>query len=219
MLVTDWHHDGLNILIEELDPRAHLNAGLKAPFAMIEGIQGDVEAALFIGYHARAGTLQGVLDHTWSSGRVAGLWLNGRPAGETALNGAVCGHYQVPVLMVSGDQALAEEASGWIRGVETAVVKRSTGRLSAECLPLAEAHERIRAAAERAVKNHIQGKSPLPLEIKTPITLTIEYLSSSMADSAAIFPGVRRLDGKRLEVVQPNMPAAYFAFQSLVNLA
>ncbi len=219
IVVTDGHHNGLNILMEELDRRVRLNAGLVSPYAMIEGIQHGVDAALFIGYHARMGTLSGVLDHTWSSAKISNLWLNGRLAGETALNGAVCGHYGVPVLMVSGDQALAAEASGWIRGVETAVVKQATSRLSAECLPLVEAHEVIRSTAERSIQQYKRREGPLPVEIKTPVTLTVEFASSAMADSAEIYPGVRRLDGRRLEAVLPNMPAAYFAFRSLVALA
>lgn len=219
VVVSDGHWFGLNILIEELDARVRLNSGLAAPYAMIEGIQHGVDAAIFIGYHARAGTLNGVLDHTWSSAKIANLWLNGRLAGETALNGAVCGHFGVPVLMVSGDNALAEEARSWINGVETAVVKRASGRHAAECLPTGEAHDLIRTTAENAVQRFLKNEGPQPLFVKTPITVTVEFMTSAMADSTATYPGVRRLDGRRLEAVTPNMPAAYCAFRSLVGLA
>jgi len=219
IVVTDGHWNGLNILIEELDARVRLNAGLASPYAMLEGLQNGVDAAFFIGYHARMGTITGVMDHTWASAKVENLWLNGRLAGETALNGAVCGHYGAPVLMVSGDQALAAEASDWIRGVETAVVKRASSRLSAACLPVETARQLIRTTAERAVRRFLQNEAPRPLEIKTPITVAVEFTTSAMADSVEIFPGVRRLDGRKVEVVMPNMPAAYFAFRSLVAMA
>lgn len=219
IVVADGHLDGRNILIEELHPRARLNAGLAAPYAMVEGIQHDVDAAFFIGYHARMGSLAAVLDHTWSGAKIANVWLNGRLAGETALNAAVCGHYGAPVLMVSGDQALAEEAESWVHGIETAVVKQATGSASAECLPVSTAYELIRSTAERAVERHLRREGPLPLEVKTPVTLTIEFLASALADSAGIFPGVRRLDGRRLEVVMPNVPAAYSALRALATLA
>lgn len=219
IVVTDGHWNGLNILIEELDARARLNAGLASPYAMLEGLQNSVNAAFFIGYHARMGALSGVLDHTWASAKVENLWLNGRLAGETALNGAVCGHYGVPVLMVSGDQTLAAEASGWMRGIETAIVKRATSRLSAECLPLETSRQLIRTTAERAVQRFLRREAPQPLEIKTPITVGVEFITSAMADSVETFPGLRRLDGRRVEVVTPNMPAAYFSFRSLVAMA
>lgn len=217
--VTDGHWKGLNILIEELDSRVRLNAGMALPFAMVEGIQHGVQGVIFIGYHARMGTFSGVLDHTWSGAKVSNVWLNGRLAGETALNGAVCAHYGAPVLMVSGDQALAAEASNWIPGVETAVVKQATGRLSAECLPPEIARERIRTTAEKALRRFKQGERFHLLEVKTPATIAVEFNNSAMADNAEVFPWARRLDGRRLEIVMPNMPEAYSAFQLLVSMA
>lgn len=219
VVVSDGHWKGLNILIEELDPRVRLNAGLASPYAMLEGLQNGMDAVFLIGYHARMGTISGVIDHTWASAKIENLWLNGRLAGETALNAAVCGHFGVPVLMVSGDQALAAEAKDWMRDVETAVVKQATSRLSAECLPLETARQLIRTTAESAVLRFLRREAPRPLEIKTPVTVAVEFITSAMADNVEAFPGLRRLDGRRVEVVAPNMPAAYFTFRSLVAMA
>ena len=96
VVVSDGHWFNLNILIEEFDPRARLNTGSPRPFSMVEGVQHGVDGVLFVGYHARVGTQDAILDHTWSSGRVDGVWLNGEIVGEIGLNAAVCGHFGAP---------------------------------------------------------------------------------------------------------------------------
>src|SRR3972149_3024701 len=67
VLVTDGHWNGSNILVEELEPRARLNTGSPSPFSMVQGIDESVDGVMFIGYHARNGSPNAVLDHTWSS--------------------------------------------------------------------------------------------------------------------------------------------------------
>ena len=73
VIVSDGHNVGRNVLIEELDPRARLNTGDPAPFSMVEGIDSGMNAAMFVGYHARAGASQAILNHTWSGARVANV--------------------------------------------------------------------------------------------------------------------------------------------------
>ena len=131
VIVSDGHGDGRNLLIEELDPRARLNAGRPSPFAMVEGIESGVDAAMFVGYHARAGAPQAILSHTWSGKRVSRVWLNGQEVGEIGLNAAVCGHFEVPVVMISGDQTACAEATEVLGQVETAVVKQASSRTAA----------------------------------------------------------------------------------------
>ncbi len=76
VIVADGHWNASNILIEELDPRARLNTGSPSPFSMMEGIDESINGVMFIGYHARNGSADAILDHTWSSRTVANVWLN-----------------------------------------------------------------------------------------------------------------------------------------------
>lgn len=219
VIVSDGHWDNRNILIEQLDGRGRLNSGTPRPFSMVQGIDAGVDAVLFIGYHARVGTANAILDHTWSSSRVNGVWLNGEVVGEIGLNAAVCGHFGAPVLMISGDQSACAEAVALLGPVETAVVKQAAGRTSAECLPPEVTAPLIEEAAARAVQRLLAGQAPAPLRISAPVTITIEFIRSEMADAAAIMPGAQRLEGKRVTCAAPNMPEAYRAFRSLVSLA
>jgi hypothetical protein len=123
VVVSDGHWNGDNLLFEELDKRASLNTGSPSPWSMVQGVNEGVDAAFFVGYHARNGTANAILDHTWSAARVHHLFINGRVSAEVGLNGSLCGHFGVPVLMVSGDHTVGAEAREWIAGVETVTTK------------------------------------------------------------------------------------------------
>ena len=219
ILVADGHGSATNILIEELDPRAHLNSGSPSPFAMLQGIDSGIEAVFFIGYHARMGTAYAILDHTWSSANVFNVWLNGKLVGEVGLNSAVCGHFGAPVILVSGDQAVSAEAQDFIPGIETAIVKIAAGRHSAECLPLEATQTIIREAARRAVERFLAGKAPLPVKTTRPISVGLEFIYSDMADKAVLMPGVTRVDGRRVEIQAVDMPGAYRATRAAITIA
>ncbi|MCE5256556.1 MAG: M55 family metallopeptidase [Spirochaetaceae bacterium] len=223
ILVSDGHWNGGNVLIEELNPEAELNSGMISPFSMVEGIQdGHWDIAMFVGYHAMIGTRNAILDHTWSSTRVANLWLNGALVGETGLNSAVCGAFGVPVLMISGDQAVCGEAANWIPGIETAVVKQAQGRTAAQCLPPSVSGAVIRNAAEKAVRGYLGlegGVVPAPVIVAAPVSISVQFAFSHMADSAILLPGAKRLDGRTVEFTSPDVPTAYRSFRAAVSLA
>ena len=219
VVVADGHGSGRNILIEELDARARLNSGGSGPFSMVEGIQDGVQAAMFVGYHARSGSVNGTLDHTWSDTRVANVWLNGALVGESGLNGAVCGHFGAPIIMIAGDQTVCAEATALFGPLETAIIKRASGRYSAEVLPPSVTQELICQAAKRAVERLRSGSAPAPYLVSQPVTVTIEFNQSDMADRAALCPGAQRLDGKRVELTVPDMPTVYRGFRTLLALA
>src|SRR4030066_502376 len=104
ILVVDGHERGTNILLEELDPCAHLISGDYSPLAMVQGVDQGVDGLIFVGYHARAGSQNAILDHTWSSRRVANLWLNDILIGEYGLHAAVAGHFHAPGALLRGGQ-------------------------------------------------------------------------------------------------------------------
>lgn len=228
IVVSDGHAYGRNILIEELDAHASLNSGTPAPLSMVQGISDGVQGVLFVGYHARIGTPNAILEHTWSDERVADFWLRGAgqeeliQIGEIGLNAAVCGHFAVPVLMISGDLAACTEASQLLGAVETAVVKQATGRMAAECLPPAHTHPLIEQAAYRAVArlrvSLESGEGIQPLVFKPPITMAIDFVQSEMADKAALLQGAQRT-GRRIEYSGQNMLEIYRAFRTALALA
>lgn len=218
VIVADGHWNGSNILVEEIDPRARLNTGSPSPFSMMQGIDESVDGVFFIGYHARNGSPDAILDHTWSSKTVANVWLNDILTGEYGLNGALAGQFGVPVIMASGDQTACAQIVDLLGDMETAVVKQATGRFAAECLPPQVTQEMIYMAAARAVQRLEDGDIPDPFVLDVPVRVTVEFFTSDMADRASKMPFTQR-DGRRVIFTTQEMASAYAGFRSMVMLA
>ncbi len=220
VIVTDGHNTGRNILIEELDPRAVLTSGSPSRLSMVHGVDENVDGVMFIGYHGRMGAANAILDHTWSDERVSGLWINDRAFGESGLNGAVCGHFDAPVIMASGDQTLCAEVREFFGNeIRTAQVKKAVSRMSAECLPPFETAKLIEGMAQHAVKNLREGKAPRPFKVSTPVHMEIEFIQSEMADKAALMPNTQRGPDRRVAYNADDMITIYQAFRTMLALA
>ena len=220
VIVTDGHGSGSNILIENLDPRAKLNSGNTSPYAMVQGIDaGDFDGVIFVGYHARAGSTAGILAHTWSSQRVANVWLNDILLGEYGLNAALCGHYGAPAIMLTGDQTACAQATELLGDLETVEVKQATSFSSAECIQPIVAQEMIQAAAQKSIERLKKGTVPKPFRVIEPIEGRVEFRFVEMADSAVRLPGATRLNGTTIVFTSPDMPTAYKSFRAAVGLA
>lgn len=216
--VCDGHDTGGNILIEELPQGIKLFCGNNSPLGMLDGIDQDVDLCVFIGYHARAGTKEAICDHTWA-GYVTNVWLNGKLTGEIGLNAAVCGHFNVPVAMLSGDRAACAEAQEWIPNIQTVEVKRALSRFSAECLHPLDAQAKIQDAIQRVVAQAHNQEELKPMQTTTPVTIIVEFQNSGLADGAVRLPGAARLDARRVGFKAQDMLAAYQSFQATVSLA
>jgi len=217
VLVSDAHGNKTNILVEKLDERAEINSGGIAPFGMVQGADEGFDGAMFVGYHSRMGT-QGILSHTISGARVSNVWLNERITGEFGLNASLCGYYGTPAILVSGDLTACQEANEWVPGIEQVVVKKSTSRFSARCLPTTRSQRLIEESTEKAVKRLKDGGAPPPLQILAPVKIVLEFINSAMADQAEGLPGVNRLDGRRIEMDSFDMPTAYRTLRAAISL-
>jgi D-amino peptidase len=163
---------------------------------MGQGIGPSHDAAMFIGYHARAGVPHGVLNHTWMGYEIQNLYLNGEVCGEIGLIAGLAGSMGVPVVLVTGDEAACAEARVQLGDVETVEVKKGIDRYSAEVLPPARAQSLIRAAAARALRDLDRFR---PYVVEAPYTLGIDWASTSMAESCAMIPGVKRAGTRSVE--------------------
>jgi D-amino peptidase len=213
IVVNDSHGGMANILIEELNPAAELISGSPKPFGMMQGIGPEGDAVFFVGYHAASGTGAAVLEHTWS-GHLVELRLNSRVVGEMGLNAALAGAYDAPVILVTGDRAVTEEANALLGEIETVAVKDGVTRSAARCLHPEVAHKRIRQAAERALRLTVS-----PFVMPSPITLQVVFQRAIHADMAALVPGSQRVDGRTVEWAGEDMPAVYKVFRAMGYLS
>jgi D-amino peptidase len=220
VVVNDSHGEMFNLPAAAVDRRARLLVGTK-PWSMVEGADsGGFGVALFVGYHARAGHPRGTLGHTYSSDLTL-VTLQGRPVGEYGLNALALGAWGIPVGLVAGDDALAEEVAGWLPEAERVVVKRAVGQRAAESVHPEMARELIRDAAARVVERagapDARTRFP-PFRPDPPITWTAEFRMPGQADFAAILPGVTREGDRGLRYTADDALDAFRAFLGAMRL-
>ena len=213
VVVNDSHGPMTNILIEELNPAATLISGSPKPYSMMCGIDSNVDRMFFIGYHAAAGTSAAILEHTYT-GTIFQVQLNGKVVGETGVNAALAGAYAVPVVLVTGDKAVTDEARTLLGDIETVAVKDSVTRTAAHCLHPEVARKYIREAAERALKLNV-----VPFALTMPVKLRVVFQQTLYADIAELVPGICRVDGRTIEFSGEDIPTVYKVFQVLKALA
>jgi D-amino peptidase len=142
------------------------------------------DAALMVGMHARAGTPDGVLCHTISTVKWKNLWFNDDLVGELGINAALCGHYGVPVLLVTGDTAVCRESLELLGdGLTTVAVKKGLSRYSARQIPPVRARQMIEEGAYRALQDLTAVPPYTPAQ---PVTITVEV---DTPDKALEFKG------------------------------
>ena len=146
------------------------------------------DASLLVGMHAMAGTPDGVLSHTVSGREWRSLRFNGVLVGETGINAALCGNWNCPVVLVTGDEATCREATALLgEGLTTVAVKKGIGRASARNVAPLRARELIEEGARKALKNPEAVK---PYEPGRPAEIAVEFISPSEVDKYAGRQGV-----------------------------
>jgi len=214
VVVNDSHGSMRNLIIEDLNPEVKLITGSSKPMSMMEGLDQDYSAAIFIGYHSRASSL-GVLNHTYS-GRVVHYWVNGRVMGETGMNALVAGYYGVPVVLVSGDSEVTQEARDLLGTVETVTVKEPRSQFSALCLHPKKAQALVKAAVQKALGSLGAYKPFVP---PAPCTVRLQFQTSGQAGNAALMPRVTRVDAITVEYTGADYLEAYRGARTMISLA
>jgi D-amino peptidase len=215
VVVNDSHGSQTNLPPDEVDRRAVLITGSPKPLGMMQGIDDTFAAVVFIGYHAQASTTDGVLDHTYN-GQLKSVRLNGREVGEYGLNAALAGHFGVPVVFISGDRAVAEQARGFIPGIEALAVKEAFGHTAARTLHPEKARERIAVGIKAALARRSQIP---PVHLSRPVTIEIELANSAQTDSAMMVPGMKRASGRVVSYTAPDMAVAYQVSRLVMRLS
>jgi D-amino peptidase len=177
---------------------------------MMEGIDASFDAAVFVGYHASAGTPNSVLGHT-SSGDVTDVTINGISMPEAGYNALMAGHYDVPVVFVAGDQAICDQVEELFGNVETVAVKEGIGTAALNLHPEA-ARDRIRAGVERALRNLEDYE---PYKLRAPYTLVLTLKTEQNIHKGALYPGAKRTGDWELTYVGQDIIEIMAAYKGM----
>ena len=191
VVVSDSHGNGQSLLIEKLPKRVTVVRSWPRPLMMMQGVDATFDGAVFIGYHTGTTNAEGVRAHTISSARLADVRLNGTSVPEAGINAAIAGHFGVPVIMVSGDDAAVKEVRALLGDVEGAVVKWAYGFHSARTLTPQAGQDLIREKVRLAVARIKDFK---PYRLQAPVRLDVRFKNYRPSEVLAYLPVVERTD-------------------------
>ena len=155
-----------------MEPGAKYATG--KPKAEMGGFDKTYAGLVLVGFHAMMGTPDGVLNHTQSSKTENRYWYNGVESGEIAQLAIIAGSYGVPVIMVTGDEAVCREARKFFGdSIVTVPVKKGISREAAVLYPFAETRKALYEGAKAAVAAIPKCK---PYKIATPIKVKKQWL-------------------------------------------
>jgi len=198
IVVSDSHGNGQNLLIEKLPSNVWIVRSWPRPLGMMQGIDETFAGAIFIGYHTGTTNLQGVRAHTLSSARLTDVRLKGVSVSEAGINAAIAGHFNVPVIMVSGDDAVVKETTALLGNIEGAIVKYASGFHSARTMTPQAASVVIREKAQRAVQRLREFK---PYKLNAPIELNVTFKNYRPSEVLSYLSIVERTDAHTIKFV------------------
>lgn len=186
IVVCDWHYTGQNLSESKLEPHAKLvEVGLDKDLKKFLG--GGYDGAVLLCFHAMAGTPNGFVSHTMIP--FLRVRVNGQPVGEAALIGWLCGTYDVPTVMVTGDEVSIQQAEEFLPGVSVVAVKKAKNREVAQCFPTEEVRQRIEETAMATAQRLGQYQIHRAQE---PVLMEVAFRTPDEADLAAAIPKAKK---------------------------
>ena len=176
--VVDGHGGGKNFIEGLLDKRAQVIT-VHDRLELLRS--GDINAGMLVGYHAMAGTINGFLDHTQSSASWFDYQINGRKCGEIAQCALYYGHFGVPIVTVTGDEAACVEARAFLGDIAIAPVKQGLCRNKARLYDLKESEQKIYLAAIEGINKRQDIR---PFKMQFPLNIQLTFTRTDYCENA-----------------------------------
>lgn len=203
-VVSDSHGNGESLLLDKFpsDIPITIVRSFPRPLGMMEGIDSSFAAVIFIGYHAATTSSTGVRAHTMSSALLTRIALNGAPQSEAGINAAIAAQFGVPVVMITGDDAIVSETKQRLGPVAGVVVKRALGFHSAATVTPEVGQARIRQQAKTAVGRRAEMK---PYTMTKPISVEVSFKNYRPVELLGYLPNVQRIDAHTVRFTGRDM--------------
>ena len=186
--VKDAHWTGRNIIASKLPQEVKLVRGWSShPALMMQEIDDSFHAVVLVGYHSGAGRGTNPLAHSFNP-ECYKMTLNGNEASELLINAYTASYYHVPVVFVSGDKGICDEAATLNGNIATMAVKEGIGDSTISIHPAAATRgigEKVRAALGGDVSTCL-------VALASHFVVTITYRSPSKAYRNGFYPGAKR---------------------------
>ena len=200
--IVIWNGHGVTGSIKLEDIRSGVKFVIGDVLYPAYGIDKTFDGIMLIGQHPMNGTENGVLEHSFCNGVYTNVYLNGRRIGEAGLLAAIAGYFDVPMIFLSGDTAAVKEAKSIDKNITTVAVKDGFSRTGTITLHPSDAGQLI---AENVKKGLALAGKMKPWKLKGPVTIKIEYSTTSPADRNSLVPGVKRTGPKSISYTGKNI--------------
>lgn len=204
ILVNDSHGSMRNLRLEDLEAGVSLISHSFKRSGMMEGLDDSFDAAIFVGYHAKAGHPGGLFAHT-GSGVVRDVRVNGVSMGEGGLNTTVAAWYGVPVVLVTGDDVAVKQVAEIATSAKTVAVKRAINPRAVELRAFKDAHADI----ERAAREGVAGAKKFPPRREASYRVEVQFQDIAIPEVAENLPAMQRPAPDTIAFTQDTMPKAY----------
>ena len=206
--VWDAHDGSRSLSALTIHPRAKLVMGSLGPTMLMER---KFSAVAFIGQHARANSSAAVMAHSYSSMGIQRIVINGKEVGEIETRAALAGWFNVPVILLTGDQAAADDLLSIVPDAETAVVKEGLGYYSCISLSSVAAQDLIEEKAQAAFQRLGQIE---PYKIEGPVSIEVERTTrSTLSPDSPLPPKTERVDARTLRFHGKDFMEAWLRWQ------
>ncbi|UDL88901.1 M55 family metallopeptidase [Mesorhizobium sp. PAMC28654] len=200
ILIKDAHQSARNLIVSKLPDYASIVRGWSGhPHVMMFGLDRSFDAALFTGYHAKAGTESNPLAHTMND-RISRLVINGEVASEFTVNAFTAALLGVAPVFLSGDRGICDDARALVPGIGTVAVSEGFGRATLSMSP-ARAMDQIREGVEKALSRDLTA---CRLDLPKHFDVEIEFNNPTDAYRASWYPGAEHPRERTLRFVSDN---------------
>jgi D-amino peptidase len=203
IVVNDSHGSMRNLRLEDLEDVRLISHNFKRS-GMMEGLDESFDAAIFIGYHAKASNPNGLFAHT-GSGVVRDVRVNGQSLGEGGLNTIVAAWYGVPVVLVTGDDVAVKQVAETATSAKTVAVKRAINPRAVELRPLKIVHQEIEEAAFAGTRD----ARKFPPRRAPSYQVEIQFQELAIPEIAQTIPTMSRPAADTIAFTTDSMPKAY----------
>ncbi len=195
VVVRDAHDSARNLDVRQLPEDVKFVRGwARSPMSMMETLDDSFDAVVYIGYHSAAYTPFSPLAHTMSSRKYQKITINGTIASEFLINTYLSYYHGVPVVAISGDAGVCQEAEYFDDRIATFATQQGIGDSTISLHP-DKCVKQIKAMVKRALADVEQN---LPIILPDSFEMQIEYKQIADYHFASFYPGVTKVDGRTL---------------------
>ncbi|MBZ6079004.1 M55 family metallopeptidase [Microvirga puerhi] len=198
--VKDAHSTARNLILSKLPEYVRIVRGWSGhPDMMMFGIDHSYSAAVYIGYHNKAGTDTNPLAHTLT-GTISKLLINGEVASEFTINALCAARYRVPSTFLAGDAGMCADAKILVSGISTVATSEGFGPATSSLSPSASV-KAIRDGVEAALSRDLATCMP---RMADSFELIIEFTTPVEAFRGSWYPGVEHIAPRTLRFVSDD---------------